>query len=179
VAAFGVDLAIVTAPAIGVWVYVAETLPGSPSAEFASVRVDVAALGYAAWAFVALVLSEWALGATPGKRVLGLRVRDRTLGPAPPLALLLRNLPKLVPLTIIGIVGAVGAYLLVRGGGLAQSVNAGPVSIPPALFELAGLLASVGVALALCAAVSGIAILFTAERQRIGDLLAGTFVTLD
>lgn len=177
VAAFSIDLILVTVPAVALWAYLSATLPGTPVEILGGAAFNAAALGYAAYAFVYFALSEALWANTPGKRWLHLRVRGRGLRPATPIRIVLRDLPKLVPLTIIGIGGAVATFLAVRGGSLGLTLQAGgAVAVPTSLLVVTYLVALVLLGLGLCGFVSAVAITASGENQRLGDYLAGTWV---
>ncbi|HEY6238094.1 MAG TPA: RDD family protein, partial [Thermoplasmata archaeon] len=170
--AFAIDLVAVTAPAVLVWYGLATRTPGTSVQLLQSVALNVAALGYASFALFYFVLAERFLGTTVGKRLLGLRVTGRDLQPPGPLAAFVRNLPKTVTLTLVGYVGVVAVVLAVRGSTYTVSAG-GIVSTAVSLVPLAALLLlSVG----LPAAVGAVVIGATPERQRLGDLWAGTWV---
>ena len=101
-AAFGIDLAITLAPAVLVWVAIIQSTPGNITNLVNSVTFNASILGYAAYAFLYLVLGEALFGTTIGKYVLALEVSDRSVRRPGPFSVLLRNIPKLVPLTVAG-----------------------------------------------------------------------------
>jgi uncharacterized RDD family membrane protein YckC len=101
-------------------------------------------------------------------------VTDRSLRRPSTVPSLLRNAPKLIPLTVVGIVGAQLVVLSLRGlGGLGLSSAA---AFLPTLAVVAAiaLLLTLGVGIPTAAGAFGMSL--TAERQRLGDLLAGTWV---
>ncbi|HYK92497.1 MAG TPA: DUF1614 domain-containing protein [Thermoplasmata archaeon] len=174
-AAFLIDLALLLLPAISVWWYLSATIGGSIAHVLSSSAFNAAAYGFAAYAFAYFVLAEFAVGATVGKHLLGLRVRDRALRPAPALPVVVRDLPKLIPLTILGFGGAVATLITVRGSAVAGGVTAG-VALPAELFALVDLIVFIGFGLLVCGAASLVAIYGSTESQRLGDYLAGTWV---
>ncbi len=174
VAAFLIDLAIVTGPVVAVWVAIIQTTPGSLADLAMSVPLNAAIYGYAAVAFLFFVLCERLAGRTPGKALLGIAVRDRRMGrPALPAALL-RNASKLPTFTVLGIGLAIALLFLLRAGG--SLGVAGGVPIPGGLYDFLGVLAVVAGGVALLGAVGVLEIALTSERQRFGDLIAGTWV---
>jgi uncharacterized RDD family membrane protein YckC len=175
IAAFGIDLALVLAPAVVLWVAMLLSMSGGISDALSDVAFNAAIFGFIAWAFLYLVLSETFLGATVGKRVLGLEVRERSLEPTSGLAALVRNATVLPLLTVVGI-GVALAIAFGLKSGTSASISLAGVALPAGLFALASILAFVlgGVALLGVGAVALIAA--TSERQRLGDLWAGTWV---
>ena len=173
-AAFTIDLLILLGPGIAIWWYLSSHLGGSFASVLESSSFNAAAYGFAAVAFLYFVVAEYGFGTTLGKLALRLKVRDRTLRPAPAIPVVVRGLPKLIPLTIVGFGGAVATLLAVRGGGRAMS--AAGVTVPADLFALADLIVFVAFGVLLCGAVSAVAIYASGESQRLGDYLAGTWV---
>ena len=170
--AFAIDLLLLTAPAVLVWYGLATSTPGTSVQLLQSVPLNVAALGYASFGLFYFVLAEQLFGVTLGKRVLGLRVTGRDLRPPGPLAAFVRNLPKTVTLILVGYVGVVAVVLAVRGSTYTVAAG-GFVNAAVSLVPLAALLLlSVGLPSAVAAVVIGA----TPERQRLGDLWAGTWV---
>jgi uncharacterized RDD family membrane protein YckC len=170
--AFAIDLAIVTAPAVAVWVAIALWFPGSALQVLGSLPFATAVVAFGAYAFLLFVF--WDLrGGTPGKRWRRLAVVDRAMR-RPSLAReFVRDAPKILPLSVIAYAVAPALVLLVRAG--APVGFATPAALG-AVFTGGALLAVGAGALALIAAVSAVAIAGTAERQRLGDYLAGTWV---
>ncbi len=172
-AAFLLDLTLLTVPAAFLWYYVVSTTSGSLLDLLGSVPVNAALFAYTSLGLVYFVLTEAATARTFGKWVLGLRVRVREPGPPGPRAVLLRNLPKLAPLTVIGIFSILAIILEVHAvtasvslpGGIAVTVDA----VLPVIADLA-------IALAILAGLSALVIHYTPERQRFGDVLADTWV---
>jgi uncharacterized RDD family membrane protein YckC len=173
--AFAIDLAIVTAPAFIVWAYLASTLSGGYTAVASSVAYNTAIYAYISLAFLYFVVLEWGFGTTPGKWVQGLIVRERGMRPAGLLPVLVRNSFRVPSLSILGIgLGIAAEFVFVHG-------SSAPVSFGGLLVSLGfvtALLFSVFVLLGvgLLGVIGYLAILATAERQRCGDLLAGTWV---
>lgn len=172
--AFLIDLGFLLAPAVAVWWYLSATLGGSVAKVLGSSVFNAAAYGFAAYAFAYFVIAELVVGSTLGKQLLRLRVRDRQLRAPPLLPVVVRDLPKLIPLSIVGFGGAVATLITVRGG--ATGGMAAGVSVPVALFALADLVVVIGFGVFLCGVASVIAIHASSENQRLGDYLAGTWV---
>lgn len=173
-AAFLIDLGLLVVPAVAVWGYLARVAGGSFDAVLASAQFNAAVYGFAAYAFLYFVLAEYGWGTTFGKHLLRLRVRDRTLQRPPALPVVVRDLPKLVPLTIVGAGGAVATLLAVRGTVAPAGVSG--LGLPPMLFALVNLVTFVVVGVLVCGVVSVVAIHASSENQRLGDYLAGTWV---
>jgi uncharacterized membrane protein/uncharacterized RDD family membrane protein YckC len=170
--AFAVDLAIFTAPAAALWIALALWSPGSSLDILGGLPFSTSAVAYPAYAFLAFLCLDLR-GGTPGKRWRGLAVLDRSLRPPSLLRGLVREAPKLLPLSVIAYAMAPALVLLIRAG--APVGYAAPGALGSVLTGGALLLIAAG-ALALLAAVSAIAIAGNAERQRLGDYLAGTWV---
>ena len=174
-AAFGTDLAVVTAPAVLLWAGILLAIPGGLDAAVSNVGFNAAIFGFIAWAFLYFVLTETFLGTTLGKRLLGLEVRDRSLGEPSGLSSLVRNSTVLPLLSVVGIGVALALALLLKTGSSGYASLVG-VSVPVGLFALVGVLALVFGGVALLGAGAVILIAVTSERQRLGDLWAGTWV---
>lgn len=172
IAAFAVDLALPTVPAVLVWYLLAAMLPGTPLEVLGSVPVNLAVFGYVSFAVVLYALGEALYGRTLGKRLLGLAVTDRHLAPPSPMAAFVRNLPKAIPLALIGEFGVIMTVLVARGTPF--SVTAGGLFATVASLVTLGIV--LGLALLLVAVFSCATIGLSPERQRLGDLWAGTWV---
>lgn len=172
VAAFLIDLTLLTAPAVFLWGLLALVLPGDPVAVIGSVPYGTALLGYSAYGMLYFLLAEWRYGTTFGKRVMHLVVRARDLGRARPLGLVVRNAVRLVPLTIISQLIGEGLVLILDPS--SAGLPAGGVALNGLegwVFVLAGV-----VGLLLAGGVSVAVMLLSPERQRVGDLWGGTVV---
>ncbi len=174
-AAFAIDLALVTAPAVVLWAALLLTIPGGLSDALSNLAFNAAIFGYIAWAFLYFVLAETFGGATAGKRFLGLEVRERALAAPSGLSALVRNSTVVPLLSVVGIGVAIALAFGLKSGASGTLTLVG-VSLPAGLLALVGVLAFVlgGVALLGVGAIALIAA--TSERQRLGDLWAGTWV---
>ncbi|MCI4368244.1 MAG: RDD family protein [Thermoplasmata archaeon] len=178
--AFALDLLVVSCPAFLMWVYLARTLPGTSTQVLSSVPYYTSIFAYAAGAFLYFVIVQSAFGTTLGKSLIKIAVRDRSLGEPGLLRVLVRELPKLLPLTVLGGAGAVASLILSRGLSVAEFSPAnGSLTLSAGAITLAAIAVLVVLALVCCALVSGGLIQATAERQRLGDYLAGTWVVDD
>ncbi len=176
VAAFGIDLVVLTLPAVALWWALIVATPGSLDAVAANVPFNAAAYAYAAIAFLYFAVLESVAGTTVGKRAVGLAVRDRHLDRPTFSAGLVRNLPKLPSLTVIGIGLAIGLLLLLKsGGGVVLSI-AGGFPVTAGVLDFVVILAIVIAVVGLFGLIGVLGIVLTAERQRFGDLVAGTWV---
>jgi len=175
ISAFAIDLAVVTGPAVAVWVALLLTIPGGIDAALSNVTFNAAIFGFIAWAFLYFVLSETFLGTTLGKRLLGLEVRDRTLSTPSGLSSLVRNATVLPLLTIIGIGVAIALTFGLKTGSSASLAFAG-ITLPTGIVALFGALAFVAGGVALLGGGGIVIIAVTAERQRLGDLWAENWV---
>jgi uncharacterized RDD family membrane protein YckC len=175
VAAFALDLTLVTAPAVALWAALLVTMSGGLNAALSNVTFNVAIFGFIAWAFLYFVLAETFLGTTLGKRLLRLEVRDRTLTSPSGLSSLVRNSTVLPLLTIVGLGLAIALAFGLKTGS-SGSLTIGGVTLPTGIVALVGALVFVGGGVALLGGGAAIFIALTAERQRLGDLWAGTWV---
>lgn len=173
--AFLLDLALVTLPAVAVWAALLETIPGGVTDALSNVAFNAAIFGFISWAFLYFVLAETFYGTTLGKRLLGIEVRDRAFAPPSGLSSLVRNATVLPLLTVVGIGVAIALTLGLKGGA-GGSPAFGGVSLPTGIVALVGTLAFVGGGVALLGGGAVALIVATAERQRLGDLWAGTWV---
>jgi uncharacterized membrane protein/uncharacterized RDD family membrane protein YckC len=175
-AAFFLDLLVVTVPALLVWVYLVRTTPGTLDDLAGNVAFNASVYGFAALAFLYFALAETLEGRTVGKIVLGLSVRDRQLERPGFSASLLRNVPKLPTLTLLGVGLGIGVLLLLKTGAGATFPVAGGIPVSVGLLDFVGLMAFVAGGVGLLGAIGVLGILVTSERQRFGDLIAGTWV---
>jgi uncharacterized membrane protein/uncharacterized RDD family membrane protein YckC len=123
------------------------------------------------WGLLYFVIMEGWFGATLGKWYFGLTVTSRLGTPAGFRSILIRNLPRIVPLSLV-------AYGLAFGTAVALHPRGGPFTSGfggAAAYELA-LSAGIMAGMALTTLVSVACIATTEEGQRIGDLLADTWV---
>lgn len=176
VAAFFLDLLVVTLPAAAVWVAIVLGYPGDPAGLLSSASFNAAISGFSAFAFLYLVVAEWGYGTTLGKRRLGLEVRDRSMGPPGPTAVLVRNLPKLIPLTVIGLGGPLLTALVLLGPSALGAGVSGPAAALDVVLTSLVVLAFILLGIGASGAVSALVITTSSESQRFGDLLAGTWV---
>jgi uncharacterized membrane protein/uncharacterized RDD family membrane protein YckC len=169
--AFLLDLLLVSIPgAVGWVVYALLNSPRDPNL-LTSPGFFFVSSGFATYGFLYFVLSEWLWGTTPGKRLFRLQVTNRRLGRPSILASIIRDAPKLFPLTAIGIGGSLGA-LIATHPNVALQGNLGGI-FGFGTFAIVGLgLLGVG----LPALVSGFGITLSSESQRLGDYFAGTWV---
>jgi len=176
--AFVIDLALVSAPALLVFAIIARETPGGYDAVAASLPFNTAVVGYIAVALLYFALTEAWVGTTVGKAALGLAVRDRALRTPDGLAALARNLPLAPILTLVGLGGAIAIALVTKGIGPGGSTVLG-VSLPGGVFAGLGIVVAVAGGVALLGSFGVLAIALTWERQRVGDLWAGTWVVRD
>ena len=175
IAAFLVDLVLVTLPAVGVWVALLATIHGGITDALANVTFNAAIFGYITWAFLYFVLAETFFGTTVGKRLLRIEVRERSFEYPSGLAALVRNSTVLPTLTVIGIGLAIAVAVGLKSASSGSLTVAG-VTLPSSLLALAGVLAFVFGGVAIFGGGAAVVIAATAERQRLGDLWAGTWV---
>ncbi len=178
VGAFLLDLLVLTVPAAIVWYYLALGSGPTIDSVLANRPFNAAVLGYIGLSFVYFVLGEAAFSTTVGKRLLGLRVRDRRLGGVELLPVLVRDLPKLLPLWAVANTLAVAMAIIAVGTGLAGG-TAG-LATGGGFLPNVGIVLFLGAAAAIGVGIPGlVSVLFiraSPERQRLGDYLAGTWV---
>ncbi|MCI4338878.1 MAG: RDD family protein [Thermoplasmata archaeon] len=174
--AFLLDLLIVTAPAAALWVALIELTPGSIVDLAGNIPFNTAIYGYAAVAFLYFVLAETFAGRTLGKAALRIAVRDRRMERPHLSAALLRNVSKLPTLTVVGIGVALALLFLLRSGAGGNLPLVGGLPIPVGFLDFVVALGFVLGGIALLGAVGVLGVLLTSERQRFGDLVAGTWV---
>ncbi|MHB1435809.1 MAG: RDD family protein [Thermoplasmata archaeon] len=177
--AFLLDLAILTVPAALVWGYLALSTPGSLAALLNAPAFLAATDGYIALAFLYFGLTSYWGGRTLGKRALHLLVTSRSLSRPGLLASLVRESTKLVVLSVLGIGAALSVSLLLRGGALAGGATPAGISIPSDLSAFVSLAATTAGLVTLIGTVGLLFVAATDDRQRLGDLLAGTWVIRD
>ena len=175
VAAFLIDLALVTVPAVLLWVAMLLTMPGGFSDALSNVAFNAAIFGFIAWAFLYFVLVETFWGTTVGKRLLGLEVRERTFALPSGLSSLVRNTTVLPLLTVVGIGVAIALAFGLKTG-TSTTLSLGGVALPTGLLALFGVLSFVVGGVALLGVGAVVLIVVTSDRQRLGDLWAGTWV---
>ena len=175
IAAFLIDLVVVTVPAALLWVYLIETTPGSLSTLAGNIPFNASIYGFAAVAFFYFALAEAFGGRTVGKALLGLSVRNRSLERPTFSAAMLRNSSKLPTLAIVSVGLAIALLLLLKGSGSTYSPGAG-IPVPAGVLDFLGALVFVAVGVGLLGILGVLVILLTSERQRWGDLVAGTWV---
>ena len=167
--AFLADVFFLSIPgAVGWILYAFRTSPNDPNL-LTSPAFFLVTSGFATYGFLYFVLGEWLWGTTPGKWLGRLQVTNRRLGRPSALASIVRNTPKMIPLTAVGLGGALAALIakdLDVAGNLAGVVSVGPF--------VAGAVITVGVGLP--ALVSGFTMMLSSESQRLGDYFAGTWV---
>jgi uncharacterized RDD family membrane protein YckC len=175
VLAFVIDLVIVTLPAVLLWGYLIRTTPGSLDDLAANVPFNASIYGFAAVAFFYFALLEAFAGRTVGKALLGLSVRNRALETPTFSAAMLRNSSKLPTLAIVSVGLAVALLLLLKAPGSTYSPAAG-IPVPAGVLDFFGALLFVAIGVGLLGVLAVLIILLTSERQRWGDLVAGTWV---
>ncbi len=175
IVAFALDLVVIGAPALALWTALALTTGGDLASLLGNIPYNAAALGFIGVGFLYFVLAERLGGTTLGKWAMGLIVRDRALAGPSFRSLLVRNAPLLGPLSLVGLGGAVAVALLTKTGGAGTIAILG-LPLPTGVFAFATTLAIVGGGIALLGTVGVLVMAVTSERQRLGDLMAGTWV---
>lgn len=167
--AFLLDLTIVSVPSAVVGLLILNGIP-SGSDVLASLALLTASYAYIALAYLYWVVFDVAAGTTPGKWVVGIQVRDRTMAVPGLVPSMVRESTKLVALTALGVFGPV---VLAAAQGRTLTVAGVPLSGVVDAVALAALIALVFAVTSTAAAVS---ILTSSDRQRMGDRIAGTLV---
>jgi len=176
IAAFLIDLSIVTAPAVLLWVYLIQTTPGSLTTLAENVPFNASIYGFAALAFFYFALAETFTGRTVGKALLGLSVRNRSLERPTFSAAMVRNSSRLPILAVVSVGVAIALLLLIKGGSGTTYSPGGGLPVPAGLLDALGALLFVAIGVGLLGVLGVLVILLTSERQRWGDLVAGTWV---
>jgi uncharacterized RDD family membrane protein YckC len=174
--AFVIDLVVVTLPAALLWLYLVQSNPGSLGTVAANIPFNASIYGFAAVAFLYFALAETFGGRTVGKVLLGLSVRNRDLGTPKFAAALMRNASKLPTLTVVGVGLAIAILLLIKAGSAGVYSATGGLPVPVGVFDFFAAVAFVVAGVALLGAIGVLLIVLTSERQRFGDLVAGTWV---
>jgi uncharacterized RDD family membrane protein YckC len=172
---FVLDLLVVTVPALVVWTAIALATPGGLYGLLSSLPFNAAVYGFISLSFLYLALSETLTGRSLGKRGARLVVRDRNLQPIGLVSALLRNTTVLPALTVVGLAGALGVAFVFKAGTL-SIVTIDGFPLPGGLFAVAGVLVFLVVGVGILGVIALVVIALTNERQRLGDLLAGTWV---
>lgn len=172
---FFLDLVTLSVPAVAVWAAVVLVTPGGIDGILSSLAFSAAIYGFIALSFLYLAVSEAVTGTSIGKRALGLVVRDRRLQPVDFLSSLVRNIFVLPILTVLGLGGSLAVLFALKFGSFA-SVTVGGIALPGGVVALGVVLAFLVGGIGLLGAFGALLIALTSERQRLGDLLAGTWV---
>jgi len=174
-AAFAVDLAVVTVPALLLFAAIARATPGGFDALVLGLPLNAAIVGAVSAALLYRTASEAYTGTTLGKRLLHLGVRDRSLQPPDGISALVRNVPLAPIFTLVSLGGALALAVAMKGIGPAGAIVLG-VSVPGGVLTGLGIAAFVSAGTALLGSIGILVIALTWERQRVGDLWADTWV---
>ncbi len=167
-----IDFALVTTPAALLVIGLALRLPGTSNELLAGLPLNTVVFGYVAYAFLYFVLLDRIYGASVGKRFLRLAVTDRRLARPSLLQSLLREAPKLVPIAALGYGAGPALVLLLHP----QAGVPSPLGINFNQFAGALLLGTALVVVLIAFAFGAILVSRGAERQRLGDQWAATWV---
>ncbi|MGI0139639.1 MAG: DUF1614 domain-containing protein [Thermoplasmata archaeon] len=165
-----IDLLLVSAPAFALW-WELESGSSSLSSAVSGIPIVTAAYGFVGISFLYFVLGPVLFGTTVGKWVVGLEVCDRSGATVGGLRSMVRESPKLIELSAIGLLGPTIVAV-------AQGQNASLSGLPAISGTLlfVALVVFIAITVLVEAAVGIAAIYLSAEHQRIGDLWAGTWV---
>jgi uncharacterized RDD family membrane protein YckC len=172
--AFGIDVALLGAGAAAVFVGIVLLTPGGLNGVLASVPFNAAIYGFVAVGLLYFALAELGSGTTLGKTLVGIEVRDRSMGPVGGLASFARNAPLLPVLTLFSLGLALSIAIALRG--IAASATVPTVGPSAGALAIVGLAVVVLTGVGLAGGIGIAAIAVTPERQRVGDLWAGTWV---
>jgi uncharacterized membrane protein/uncharacterized RDD family membrane protein YckC len=175
IGAFAIDLGVVTAPAVLLFVAIVLVTPGGFDGALSSLAFNAAIYGFITVGFLYFALAEALTGATVGKLALGLAVRNRQMEEPGGLSALVRNVSLVPILTILSISAAIAVAFALRGSPTSASSFAG-IALPVGLVAVLGITLFLLASLAFLGAFGVVAIALTWERQRVGDLWAGTWV---
>ena len=173
--AFLLDLAVLCAVAAPLWLFAAVATPGADRLTGTAPLMLVAETAFPVIGFLYFALDEALTGTTVGKRALGLVVRSPELRPPSLLSAMVRTVPRLLVLTVVGVIGPVALALLLGPPALSGVGPTGAQLLLGAL-EVLALAMELGLILGLTGLVSLAIILAGPERQRLGDLWARTWV---
>ncbi|MGI0068370.1 MAG: RDD family protein, partial [Thermoplasmata archaeon] len=169
-AAFGIDLLVVLLPATLVWYGILIYAP-SVTDGLKGLVLATASYGFVAFAFLYFVLLPSVTGTSVGKRIFGIEVRDRAGHKPGFLRSTVRESPKLIILSVLGVLVPVSLGILLGG----SAAVTGLPSVAGLILEFVAL-AIIAITFALSAMVAVAAISMSSERQRVGDAWAGTWV---
>ena len=169
--AAAVDVALVTLPAVVLWIYLSLALPGSLDTILGGLAFNLAVFAYVGFATLYFVLGDTVFGTTLGKALMHLTVTDRTLARPTLLQSFIRESPKAVVLFIIGDFGGPAILFLARSNNSSLNTLGIQLAVTGAV-----LLAIVIVCLAGALAIGGAQVVRDSERQRLGDRWASTWV---
>ena len=175
ITAFAIDLVVLALPAAGVFAEIARRTPGGFGSLLLNVGFNAAIVGFVAAALLYFAIAEAWVGTTIGKAAVGLAVRTRTLEIPDGESALVRNLPLAPILTLVGLGTAVTLALVVKGA-FFQGGSLLGVGVPLAVFSVLGIGLLVAIGTGLLGSIGVLAMALTWERQRVGDLWAGTWV---
>jgi len=174
VTAFAIDSALLSGAAAVVFVAIVLATPGGIVADLESLALNAAIYAFVALALLYFAFSELWGGATVGKLVVGIEVRDRALRPLDGLGAFVRNAPLLPVMTLYAFGVALSVVIGLRGISSAATVSTLGISAGALALLTVGAVVLVGVGLFGAVGVATIAV--SAERQRVGDLWAGSWV---
>ncbi|MEM0128947.1 MAG: RDD family protein [Thermoplasmata archaeon] len=168
--AAAVDFALVTVPVAALWFVL---LAGGLGTAGGGIAFPLTVSAYAdmGLGFLYFALLGQTARGTIGRRLFRLRVVDRAGRPIGLVASFVREGPKLIPLSVVGLFGPIAAALLVHAPIVPPGFGGLPLALVLAFVLGIGVL-TVGVS----ALVGIVGIALTPDRQRIGDLMASTWV---
>ncbi len=172
--AFLIDAALLGLVGGAVFAVIVLATPGGLVAVLSSIAFNAAIYAMVALALLYFALGELWTGATVGKLVVGIEVRDRSLGSVGGLAALVRNAPLLPAMTFYALGLSIAVAVSLRGYGPGMTIAG--LGLLAGTLEVVSLALFVVVGVAFAGGLGVIVMRLTAERQRIGDLWAGTWV---
>ncbi len=165
------DLLVVTAPALALWICLAFTQTGGLTAILTGLPFNLAVFGYVGYALLYYVVFDALFGVTVGKWLFHLAVTDRAYARPTWLQSFVREAPKAVPVYAIGELGAPGLLFLLRAS--SSSLSAFGIEY---VFTGAVLIGFAALVVAAALALGGVQVTRDSERQRLGDRWASTRV---
>lgn len=173
-AAFVVDVAILGAAGAAVFAAIVLSTRGGLVGALDSVAFNAAIYGLVGASLLYFAVAELVFAATVGKALVGIEVRDRSMGPIGGVASFVRNTPLLPVMTLYSVGLALGIAIALRGTSASGSLAG--LGLPAGTIALLSIGAVVLAGVGLAGAVGVATMALTSERQRVGDLWAGTWV---
>jgi uncharacterized RDD family membrane protein YckC len=173
-AAFAIDAGLLGVAASAIFAGIVLVTPGGLDAVLGSVAFNAAVYGLVGVALVYFAVAEVWFGATVGKALLGIEVKDRSLEAVGGVASFVRNAPLLPVMTLYSI--GLALSIAIAMDGFPSNATLAGIGLPAGTLAIVSLGLFVLAGIGLAGAVGIAAIALSGERQRVGDLWAGTWV---